>query len=200
MKTFLALALLLSQQLTFADLARAGQGDSQSFFTQLIQAADERTRQPVTYDGSYRAISYPGGDVPHNIGVCTDVVIRSYRKVGRDLQQRVHEDMKTHFTRYPQIWGLQKPDSNIDHRRVPNLRVFFKRHGTELTISSQAKDYQAGDLVTWTVPQNRPHIGIVSNKKSVGSKRPLIIHNIGQGPQYEDMLFRYPITGHYRYP
>jgi hypothetical protein len=167
----------------------------------LIEAAIDRTEHQITYDGSYHSIPYPNGDVPSNIGVCTDVVIRSYRKVGIDLQQLVHEDMKKNFAKYPsgRIWGLNKPDPNIDHRRVPNLQVFFSRHGTIQRISNKPESYIPGDLVTWMLPGNLPHIGIVTNEYSSTSKNPMIVHNIGRGPELEDMLFNYKITGHYRY-
>ncbi len=139
------------------------------------------------------------GDVPKNIGVCTDVVIRSYRAVGIDLQKLVHEDMRRDFSAYPPNWGLRKPDSNIDHRRVPNLQTFFTRHGNTLPISEEALDYKLGDLVTWMLPGNLPHIGIVTDKLVQGTNRSLIVHNIGQGPRLEDALFQYELTGHYRY-
>ncbi len=172
---------------------------AESFAERLVQAAKERTRHAVTYDGSYRAIAYPMGDVPDHIGVCTDVVVRAYRKVGIDLQQLVHEDMKANFSAYPKNWGLTRPDTNIDHRRVPNLQKFFERKGKSLPVSREAGDYRAGDLVTWMLPGNLPHIGIVSGDKAPGSARPLILHNIGRGPKEEDVLFAYPVTGHYRY-
>ena len=165
----------------------------------LVEAAIERTQHHVTYDGGYRAIPYPMGDVPDNVGVCTDVVIRAYRALGIDLQQLVHEDMQKHFSAYPKDWGLHKPDSNIDHRRVPNLRTFLTRHGTVLPVTSVGSDYEAGDLVTWTVNNHRPHIGIVTDHMVSGTNRPMIVHNIGEGPKQEDMLFALPITGHYRY-
>ncbi len=167
----------------------------------FIAAALERTKYHVTYDGSYFSISYPGGDVPAHIGVCTDVVIRSYRKVGIDLQKLVHEDMKKNFRLYPsnRIWGLTRPDPNIDHRRVPNLQVFFERYGTRLFVSNRPEDYRPGDIVTWMLPGNRPHIGIVAASQKTSSNGPLIVHNIGLGPRLEDMLFEYKITGHYRY-
>jgi uncharacterized protein len=152
----------------------------------------------VRYDGSYRRIGYPGGDVPQNVGVCTDVVVRSYRGLGIDLQRLVHEDMEASFSSYPPLWGLAQPDSNIDHRRVPNLQTFFRRHGVVLPTSQEAGDYAAGDLVTWMLPGNLPHIGIVTDRRTA-SGRPLIAHNIGRGPQLEDMLFEYEITGHFRY-
>jgi len=164
----------------------------------LVAAAIERTQHAVRYDGSYRPIGYPGGDVPQDVGVCTDVVVRSYRALGIDLQRLVHEDMEASFSSYPPLWGLSRPDSNIDHRRVPNLQTFFRRHGVVLPISQEPGDYAAGDLVTWMLPGNLPHIGIVTDRRAA-SGRPLIAHNIGRGPQLEDMLFDYEITGHFRY-
>ena len=169
------------------------------FSARLVAAALERTKHSVTYDGSYRKIAYPGGDVPDNIGVCSDVVIRAYRQVGIDLQKEVHEDMKGTFSLYPKHWGLKRTDTNIDHRRVPNLQVFFRRHGAEFPVSKDPGHYLPGDLVTWTVQGSLPHIGIVSDSKTLLGKRPLMVHNIGRGPVLEDMLFEYPITGHYRY-
>jgi len=166
----------------------------------LVDAALAQTQRQVAYDGSYRRIAYPNGDVPANIGVCTDVVIRAYRAIGIDLQQRVHEDMRISFASYPKLWGLSKPDSNIDHRRVPNLQIYFKRQGAALRVSSDAIDYKIGDLVTWMLPGNLPHVGIVTDRRSSDGKRPLVVHNIGHGPQLEDTLFAYPITGHYRFP
>jgi len=176
-------------------------GLTDSFQNALVKAAIERTEHQVEYNGAYYSIKYPGGDVPAEFGVCTDVVIRSYRQLGLDLQKELHEDISASFAAYPskRLWGLSKPDSNIDHRRVPNLRVFFERQGESLPISIDAKDYQAGDLVTWMLPGNLPHIGIVTDRMSGDQQRPLIIHNIGQGPQLEDMIFRFKITGHYRY-
>lgn len=169
------------------------------FSKKLVEAAIARTKVSVTYDGSYRKISYPGGDVPDNIGVCTDVVIRAYRKLGIDLQKNVHIDMKANFNVYPKKWGLKRPDTNIDHRRVPNLQTFFSRKGRKLSVSENPLNYQPGDLVTWNLPGNLPHIGIVTDKKSEDGLRPLIVHNIGSGPVLEDMLFSYKITGRYRY-
>jgi uncharacterized protein YijF (DUF1287 family) len=165
----------------------------------LIKAALAQTTQQVTYDGSYRRIAYPNGDVPANIGVCTDVIIRAYRAIGIDLQQRVHEDMRAAFAAYPKHWGLSKPDANIDHRRVPNLQTYFRRQRAALAVTREAQQFKAGDLVTWMLPGNLPHIGIVTNQRTPDGKRPLIVHNIGQGPRVEDMLFAYPITGHYRF-
>ncbi len=169
---------------------------------ELVAAALERTEQEVTYDGGYRALDYPGGDVPAHLGVCTDLVIRAYRALGLDLQQVVHQDMTKNFAQYPSeaMWGLSRPDANIDHRRVPNLQRYFQRQGAALAITERAEDYEAGDLVTWRLPGNLPHIGIVSTLSvNDANGRPPIIHNIGAGPEVSDMLFTYPITGHYRF-
>jgi uncharacterized protein len=165
----------------------------------LIAAALAQTRDAVTYDGSYRRMPYPGGDVPRNIGVCTDVIIRAYRAIHVDLQQRVHEDMTAAFAAYPNLWGARRPDSNIDHRRVPNLQAYFRRHGAALAVGREPDRFVAGDLVTWLLPGNLPHIGMVIDRLSPERTRPLIVHNIGRGPQIEDALLRFPITGHYRY-
>lgn len=173
--------------------------EKNSFAWRLSMAALERTKQNVRYDGKYVSIPYPMGDVPKGIGVCTDVVIRSYRALKIDLQERVHKDMKRHFSVYPKRWGLKRPDTNIDHRRVPNLRVFLKRFGKSLAPSDNPQNYQPGDLVTWYVGNNLPHIGIVTHQTNSEGTRPLIVHNIGRGPEKEDMLFDYKITGHYRY-
>ena len=173
-----------------------------SFANKLSNAALSRLRSNVRYDGRYVKIAYPWGDVPPNIGVCTDVVIRSYRKLGIDLQKEVHEDMSVAFNTYPNYrkWGLSRPDPNIDHRRVYNLRKFFARKGAALPVSRRASDYRPGDLVTWMVGPDLPHIGVVVNQRSrTDPNRFLIVHNIGSGPQIEDILFRFPITGHYRY-
>lgn len=166
----------------------------------LVTAAIERSHHEVRYDGAYLAIPYPNGDVPTSMGVCTDLVIRAYRALGVDLQRLVHEDMLEHFPLYPseRIWNLSRPDPNIDHRRVPNLQVFFARHGIALPASDDQQDYSAGDIVTWMLPGNLPHIGIVTDRLS-SSGSPLIVHNIGAGPKLEDMLFAYPIRGHYRF-
>ena len=166
---------------------------------QLVGAAIERTRHKVVYDPAYRIIAYPMGDVPAGTGVCTDEVIRAFRAVGVDLQQLVHEDMKVSFSAYPANWGLKRPDTNIDHRRVPNLQVFFARHGKALPVTVRGEDYAPGDLVTWDLGGNVPHIGIVTDRRSADGRRPLIMHNIGARPMLEDMLFDYRITGHYRY-
>lgn len=165
----------------------------------LVGAARARTEVSVTYDGAYQSLDYPGGDVDNNIGVCTDLVVRAYRRLGVDLQQLVHEDMLANFGTYPSHWGLAKPDPNIDHRRVPNLAKFFGRQGKALVVSNNPGDYRAGDIVTWTLQGHLPHIGIVSNRFAPQTQRPLVIHNVGAGPKEEDRLFAYPMTGHYRY-
>ena len=166
---------------------------------QLVNAAREQTQGVVVYDGSYTRIEYPMGDVPSDRGVCTDVVIRAYRAIGIDLQALVHEDMRSSFGAYPTRWGLSAPDPNIDHRRVPNLQTFFERADAAFPVSRSASDYLPGDLVTWTLPGNLPHIGIVSDRSAPNADTPLVIHNIGAGPAEEDILFSYPITGHYRF-
>ncbi len=153
----------------------------------------------MTYDPSYFSIPYPNGDVPSDKGVCTDVVIRAYRKLGVDLQKAVHEDMKTNFNVYPKLWGLKTTDKNIDHRRVPNLMTYFKRQGAELPISLKVNDYIPGDIVCWNLGGVITHIGIVVNIKSKDGKRFLIVHNIGRGQVLEDCLFDFKIIGHYRF-
>jgi uncharacterized protein YijF (DUF1287 family) len=166
---------------------------------ELAAAALARTRFDITYDGAYRAIDYPGGDVPANTGVCTDVVIRALRALGTDLQRLVHEDMTEHFDLYPSTWGLTRPDSNIDHRRVPNLEVFFRRHGIALPIARLAEDHRPGDIVSWRLPNGRPHIGVVGPEKVPGTQRYYVVHNIGAGPQSEDVLLAFDPVGHFRY-
>lgn len=171
----------------------------EGFYTQLSDAALELTKQQVTYDPSYFSIGYPNGDVPENIGVCTDVVIRAYRKLGIDLQKEVHEDMKAHFKIYPKIWGLSRTDKNIDHRRVPNLMTYFSRFGKTKSIATSAADYRPGDIVCWNLGGAITHIGLVVDKKSEDQQRYLIVHNIGGGQVLADCLFDYKIIGHYSY-
>ncbi len=161
--------------------------------------AEARKQIGVTtsYNPAYVAIPYPNGDVPKNSGVCTDVVIRALRGMGLDLQKAVHEDMKANFSEYPTIWGLKRPDKNIDHRRVPNLRRYFERQGWSLPLSEKAENFKAGDIVTCTLRGSLPHIMIVSDKKSADGT-PLVIHNVGRGTVEEDFLFHSPLNGHYR--
>ena len=169
------------------------------FYEQLADSALTLTKDRVIYDPSYFSLSYPNGDVPKEKGVCTDVIIRAYRKLNIDLQKEVHEDMRANFSKYPKNWGLRGTDKNIDHRRVPNLMVFFERFGETKSISKKAVDYQPGDIVAWNLGGAITHIGIVSNKKSYDKKRYQIIHNIGSGQVLQDCLFNYKIIGHYRY-
>lgn len=189
-RTFSFLLFLLFSIEGFAQL---------SFQDSLSQAAIELTKQRVIYDPSYFSIPYPNGDVPADRGVCTDVIIRAYRIIGIDLQKEVHEDMKINFGLYPKNWGLTKTDKNIDHRRVPNLMVYFKRYGKELPITGKADDYKPGDIVCWNLGGGITHIGLVIDKKSTDGKRPLIVHNIGAGQVIEDCLFNFTIIGHYAY-
>lgn len=173
----------------------------ETFQQKLSIAAIELTKDKVTYDPSYVSLKYPNGDVAKDKGVCTDVIIRAYRKLGIDLQKVVHEDLKANFSKYPNLkkWGLKKPDTNIDHRRVPNLEVFFERKGEKLTVTKNPSDYKTGDLVTWMIGDKLPHIGIVTHKKSADGKRNLIVHNVGSGQVLEDCLFSWKIVGHFRY-
>lgn len=170
----------------------------QDFFRTLADSTLTLTKQTVVYDPAYFSMKYPGGDVPADKGVCTDVVIRAYRKMGIDLQREVHEDMRANFALYPKKWGLKTTDRNIDHRRVPNLMTFFTRHGTVLKISSDHNDYAAGDIVCWDLGSGLTHIGIVVASRG-RSGSPLIVHNIGGGQVLADCLFSYKIIGHYRY-
>jgi uncharacterized protein len=173
----------------------------QQFTKRLVAAAVERTRHKVRYVPDYVRIPYPNGDVPADTGVCTDEIIRSYRAVGVDLQKEVHKDIGRNFSSYPnqKRWGLDHPDSNIDHRRVPNLMVFFQRKGETLPITNRAVDYVPGDLVTWDLGGGVPHIGIVVDQKARLADQYSVVHNIGAGPRMEDVLFKWKITGHYRY-
>ena len=191
MKKFLIVPFLLIIQFVYSQTA-----DNEN---KLSKCALELTNQRVTYDPSYFSIDYPNGDVPSDKGVCTDVVIRAYRKIGIDLQKEVHEDMKAHFSSYPNIWRLKSTDKNIDHRRVPNLMTYFKRQNAEKAISENASDYLPDDIVCWNLGGGLTHIGIVVDKKSKDRNRNLIVHNIGAGQVLEDCLFNYKIIGHFRY-
>ena len=170
-----------------------------TFEEKISDAAISIIDQSIQYDPAYFSIKYPNGDVPANKGVCTDVVIRTFRKLSIDLQKEVHEDMVSNFSKYPKIWKLKKTDTNIDHRRVPNLEVFFERKGTKLPISKNANDYKTGEIVTWLIGNKLPHIGIVTAKKSLDGKRSMLVHNVGGGQVLEDCLFSYEIVGHFRY-
>lgn len=166
----------------------------------VLESAHDQLKVTTHYTQDYRVLSYPGGDMPADTGACTDVVIRAFRNAGVDLQKEVHEDMSANFSAYPQKWGLKATDTNIDHRRVPNLQTFFARRGKAVAISSDGSTYQPGDVVTWNLDgKGMTHIGIVSNDWNDRDKRYLIIHNIGGGVAEEDRLFNWKITGHYRY-
>lgn len=169
------------------------------FYKRLSNAAIELTKDKVVYDPRYYTIPYPNGDIPADKGVCTDVIIRAYRKLGIDLQKKIHEDMKANFSKYPKKWGMKSTDKNIDHRRVPNQATFFSRFGSVKKISDKAEDYVVGDIVTWDLGGGITHIGIVTDRMSADKKRPLIVHNIGQGQVLQDCLFSYKVTGHYTY-
>ena len=183
--------------LVLAAAPPAASAQERSRIPEVLSGAYRQVGITLHYDGSYHPIAYPGGDVPIERGVCTDVIIRAYRQAGVDLQVLVHEDMSRNFRAYPDLWGLARPDPNVDHRRVPNLATFFGRHGERLPVSGSPGDYRAGDIVTWRLPSGVPHIGLISDRSHEG--RPLVIHNIGAGVQVEDVLFSYEITGHYRY-
>lgn len=165
----------------------------------LLLGAYDQIGKTLIYDGSYQRMDYPGGDVSIVRGVCSDVVIRALRRAEVDLQSLVHQDMRRNFSAYPQNWGLSRPDSNIDHRRVPNLMTYFKRQGKTVAVTNNPGDYLPGDFVSWVVPPHLPHIGIVSDQKSSDNDHYLIIHNIGLGARLDDILFAYPITGHVRF-
>jgi len=169
------------------------------FYKQLAAAAEKRTSSRVKYNAAYVSIDYPDGDVPPNTGVCTDLIIRSYRQLEIDLQQKIHQDIKEHFWQYPKIWRLMKPDTNIDHRRVPNLMIFFKRHGISLPKSNKSSDYHPGDIVCWDLGAGITHIGLVSSEKAKDTGNYKIIHNIDSGPKAEDVLFNWQIIGHFQY-
>jgi uncharacterized protein YijF (DUF1287 family) len=186
----LVAGLLLMAAPAFAD-------DLPAPLRKILQSAYDQVGITLLYDPSYQTIRFPGGDVPIDRGVCTDVIVRAYRGVGIDLQRLVNQDMRQSFSSYPRLWGLSRPDPNIDHRRVQNLAVFFTRHGQVLPISAEAHDYAPGDIVSWRLPGGQPHIGLVSDRDRDG--RPLIVHNIGGGAKLEDILFAYQITGHYRF-
>ncbi|MEC4004502.1 DUF1287 domain-containing protein [Flavobacterium sp. SUN052] len=172
-----------------------------TFQEKLSNAAISIIDDSIEYDPTYYAIKYPNGDIPKGKGVCTDVVIRAYRKLGIDLQKEVHEDLKANFSKYPNLkkWGLKTSDTNIDHRRVPNLEVFFTRKGEKLEITENANDYKTGELVTWMINDKLPHIGIITNKKSTDGKRQMVVHNVGHGQVLEDCLFNWKIVGHFKY-
>lgn len=205
MKPFLSFIIVLSfiscRQKETKTIVVSNYTEPKIFSERLSQAAISIIDASIDYDPSYFKIDYPNGDVPKNKGVCTDVIIRSYRILNIDLQKEVHEDMIENFSLYPNLkkWGMTKTDTNIDHRRVPNLEIFFERKGTKLPVTQNAKDYKTGELVTWMINDKLPHIGIITNKKSSDGKRNLIVHNVGGGQVLEDCLFEYKIVGHFKY-
>jgi uncharacterized protein YijF (DUF1287 family) len=166
---------------------------------QMLDGAIAQAGVTTEYDPAYVALDYPGGDVPEKTGVCSDVVVRAFRKAGVDLQKEVHEDMKTARSAYPTRWGAIGPDKNIDHRRVLNLMKYFERRGKSAPISDAAADYQPGDVVAWELTNGIDHIGIVTNMLSDSDDRYLIVHNIGAGTRIEDVVFAWTIKGHYRF-
>lgn len=174
-----------------------GQGATPASASELVKAARSQIGVTLHYDGAYVRLAYPNGDVPAVRGVCTDVVIRALRRQGVDLQQRVHEDMRANFRRYPALWGMRGPDRNIDHRRVPNLETFFRRQGKE--VAAAGATYQPGDIVSWTLENGLTHIGILSDRRSPDGRRLLVIHNIGAGTREEDVLGRWKQRGHFRW-
>lgn len=189
------------QQKETIKIAGINESQPKNFAEKLSQAAISIIDPSIDYDPTYYSIPYPNGDVPANKGVCTDVVIRSYRKLGIDLQKEVHEDMLEDFKAYPNLikWGMTKTDTNIDHRRVPNLEVYFERKGIKLPVTQNPKDYKTGEMVTWLINDKLPHIGIVTSQKSKDGKRNLIVHNVGAGQVMEDCLFAYKIVRHFKY-
>jgi uncharacterized protein YijF (DUF1287 family) len=166
----------------------------------VARAARAQVGVTRDYDPSYVRMAYPGGDVPRDRGVCSDVVVRAYRAANVDFQKLLHEDMRANFSAYPHLWALRAADSNIDHRRVPNLQRFLQRKGKELPISDHPDDYMPGDIVSWRLPNGLAHIGIVSDQRvNSFEATPLVIHNVGRGAQEENVLFAWPQTGHYRW-
>jgi uncharacterized protein len=188
-----SLAVLLVSLIVLAEAAPSPQAEN------VAVAAMAQVGVTLNYDPSYTVLSYPMGDVPIVRGVCTDVVIRALRAEAVDLQMLMHEDMKRAWHSYPKLWGLKRPDRNIDHRRVANLEVFFARRGKALKLSVRGLDYAAGDVVTWTLPNGRLHIGLVTNRLEASGQRPLIVHNIGAGAQLEDVLFAWKLRMRFRY-
>ena len=182
-----------------ASVAESAAGLGSPRVDSLVTAALAQVGVTLVYDGSYRSIAYPGGDVPLKRGVCSDVIIRAYRHLGIDLQKLVHEDMMDNFAAYPQRWGLSSPDSNIDHRRVLNLMHFFECHGEAFPVSEDPTSYSPGDIVAWELVPGVFHIGLISARRPFATGSPLVIHNVGSGTLLEDFLFRFPIIGHYRY-
>jgi uncharacterized protein len=166
---------------------------------QLVVDARSQIGITTQYDGDYKTISYPLGDLPQVTGVCTDVVIRALRQQSVDLQELIHNDMQLDFFAYPNLWNLSTADTNIDHRRVPNILTYMERNNRTLTVTKAPEDYHPGDIVTWDFGPGKQHIGIISDRINKTNNTPYIIHNIGRGTEESDILFQFPITGHIRY-
>src|ERR1044071_3566881 len=194
----IAPAMACAPKATQADRSQAASVEVKSALRPVLDSALAQTEQTTIYDPAYVKFTYPGGDLPIERGVCADVIVRAFRKGGVDLQKEVHEDMARNFAIYPNRWGLKAPDTNIDHRRVPNLMTYFKRRGKSLPITEQAKDYEPGDIVAWDLGRGLLHIGIVANAHPPQSENYYMIHNIGAGAQMEDIMFSWRIIGHYR--
>ncbi len=173
---------------------------SKSFGNGLAAAALAHSGNAVTYDPAYYKIAYPDGDVPPNKGVAADVVVRCYRGMGMDLQVLVHEDMAEGFRLYPQLWGASGPDTNIDHRRVANLQRFFEHKGQTVTPSRNAADYRPGDIVVWSLANAESHIGIIVPGPGDHAGEAWVVHNMGAGVKWENILFDYSIQRHFRFP
>lgn len=189
----------VSASATSADALIAELAPSSVFGNRLAAAALQQTKVETSYDPAYYKIPYPNGDIPSGKGKAEDVIVRSYRALGLDLQKFVHEDMAAHFNEYPQLWNLKSPDPNIDHRRVQNLQRFFARHGTELPATRDPADYQPGDVVAWSLANGQAHIGIVVPGPGERRGEPWVVHNMGSSPKWEHALIDFPILGHYRY-
>ena len=195
----IALAMACAPKAMQADHASLVSAEVRAALRPVVESALEQTGQTTVYDPAYIKLTYPGGDLPIERGVCADVIVRAFRKGGVDLQKEVHEDMARDFAAYPNRWGLKAPDANIDHRRVPNLMTYFKRHGKALPITERAKDYEPGDVVAWDLGGGLTHIGIVVNRRARDGERYYVVHNIGAGARLEDVLFAWRQIGHYRY-
>ena len=195
----IALAMACAPKAMQADHASLVSAEVRAALRPVVESALEQTGQTTVYDPAYIKLTYPGGDLPIERGVCADVIVRAFRKGGVDLQKEVHEDMARDFAAYPKRWGLKAPDANIDHRRVPNLMTYFKRHGKALPITESAKDYEPGDVVAWDLGGGLTHIGIGVNRRARDGERYYVVHNIGAGARLEDVLFTWRQIGHYRY-
>ena len=198
-RSFFVNAWAESYPSTIPERAQFALPAADAYFKKLAEAAVRQTQQSVRYDPAYVKIAYPKGDVSQDRGVCADVIIRAYRELGTDLQVLVHEDMAANFSLYPRIWHLRRPDTNIDHRRVPNLMTYFRRVGSSQHISRTAGDYRSGDIVAWDLGGGITHIGIVVRSDELTAGKPMVVHNIGAGPKLEDVLFNWKILGVFRY-